>query len=64
MLKLARNAMADVKVLIVEEKRVLRWEHINSLHKIQLDEGLKFGNKLSKGHIEFQREKVNVKVAA
>ena len=64
MLKLARNALADVKVLIDEEKCVIRREHINSLHKVQLNEGLKFGNKLSKGHIEFQRHKMNVKVAA
>ena len=43
MLKLARNALADVKVVIDEEKHVIKWEHINSLHKVQLNEGLKFG---------------------
>ena len=34
------------------------------LHEIQLDEGLKVGNKISKKYMEFQRLKMNVKVTA
>ena len=64
MLKLARNALADVKTFIDNEGNVIKWDHINSLHKIQEEEGLKFGNKLGRSHTEFQRHKMNVKVAA
>ena len=40
------------------------YRHIKLLNEIQEDEGLQFGNKISKWHIEFQRQKMNVKVAA
>ena len=63
MLKLARNAMADLGVL-VDEKAYIKWDFIRILHERQLDEGLKFGDKLSARHIEFQRHKMKVKVAA
>ena len=34
------------------------------MHDIQENEGPKFGNKLSKGHVIFHRHKMNVKIAA
>ena len=64
MLKLARNSLADLKVVLDDAKCEVKWDHIKILHSFQEDEGLKIGNKLSKGHIEFQRQKMNVKVAA
>ena len=64
MLKLARNALSDLKVLVSSEGSLIKWEHIEVLHKVQEGEGLKFANKLSTGHIEFHRHKMNVKVAA
>ena len=64
MLKLARNALADVKVLVDDNGKLIKWEHIKNLHITQEEEGLKFGNKLGKRHIEYHRHKMNVKVAA
>ena len=64
MLKLARNSLADLKVVLDDTKCEVKWDHIKILHSFQEDEGLKIGNKLSKGHIEFQRQKMNFKVAA
>ena len=64
MLKLARNALADVGEFVDDNGKTIKWTHIKFLHEIQEDEGLKFGNKISKGHIEFQKQKMNVKVAA
>ena len=64
MLKLARNSLADLKVFLDDAKCEVKWDHIKILHAFQEDEGLKIGNKLAKGHIEFQRQKMNVKVAA
>ena len=34
------------------------------LQSIQEEEGLKFANKLSKGHVKYHRHKMNVKIAA
>ena len=64
MLKLARNALADVKIFVDDSGKLIKWDHIKNLHKIQEDEGLQFGNRLSKSHIEYHRHKMNVKVAA
>ena len=64
MLKLARNALADVKIFVDDSGKLIKWDHIKNLHRIQEDEGLKFGNRLSKSHIEYHRHKMNVKVAA
>ena len=63
MLKLARNSLADIKIFL-DAKCEVKGDHIKILHVFQEDEGLKIGNKLSKGHIEFQRQKMNVKVTA
>lgn len=64
MLKLARNALADVGTFLDGQKQVIKWEHIANLQDIQEMEGLKFGNKLSNHHLEFHRHKMNVKIAA
>ena len=60
MLKLAQNAVADVKVLADDNGNVIKWEHIKTLHITQEE----FGNRLGKSHIEYHRHKMNVKVEA
>ena len=64
MLKLSRNALHDMKVFVDEEGKLIEWKHNNLLHEKQLEEGLKFGNKLSSRHVNYQRHKMKVKVAA
>jgi hypothetical protein len=51
MLKLARNALGDLKELRDGDNNLIKWAHIKLLHEIQNDEGLKFANKLANGHI-------------
>ena len=34
------------------------------IDRLQVDEGFRFGNKLSKKHIEYKRHKMNVSIAA
>ena len=51
MLKLARNALSDLKVLVDENDNLIQWNYIQHLHEEPLEEGLKFGNKLSNVHI-------------
>ena len=63
MVKLARNALADFGVFIDGQNRNIKWEYIVKLHEVQSLEGLKFANKLSNQHVEFQRHKMNVRLA-
>lgn len=63
MLKLVRNSLASEKV-IVSPSGLVRGEYIVKLHELQEAEGLRAGNKLRKRHIEWERHKMNVSVAA
>lgn len=63
MLKLVRNILGSEKQLYTSDG-VVKWIYIERLHDIQLQEGFKLGNKLSKSHIEFAKQKMKVKLAA
>ena len=63
MLKLARNALADLGILFFNGNEKLEWRYITMLNDIQLEEGLKFANTLSNSHIHFQRLKMKVNIA-
>ena len=64
MLKLARNALAHMEVLVDEDGNKIKWDHIVKLHEIQARQGLKLANKLGQRHINFERCKMKVAVAA
>ena len=64
MIKLARNALADMASFIDEDGNVIRWKHIEELQNIQAQEGLNLANKLSANHIEFHNHKMKVSLAA
>ncbi len=64
MLKLARNTLADLKVLIDPQGREIKWEYIEKLHHLQSEEGLRAGNKLKQSHLEWRRMKMKVSLAA
>ena len=65
MLKLARNALGELKELIDADGKKIEWRFIESLHEIQMDEGFKIGgNKLSKKHVMFTKNKMKVNLAA
>lgn len=63
MLKLVRNILGSEKELYTSDG-VVKWIYIQKLHDIQLQEGFKLGNKLSKSHIDFAKQKMKVKLAA
>ena len=64
MLKLGRNALSELEYFVDGENRLIEWKFIGLLHDVQEEEGLQFGNKLSAKHIEYKRNKMNVKLAA
>jgi hypothetical protein len=63
MLKLIRNTLGSEKVIISPSGEV-RWEFITSLHSLQEKEGLLAGTKLKKPHIDWERNKMKVSLAA
>ena len=63
MLKLARNALGDMKNFVDNQGRKIEWKYIQLLHDEQTKQGLKFGNSISNQHIAYHRNKMNVKFA-
>lgn len=64
MLKLVRNTIADQKVLIAADGTEIKWGYIEELHALQQQEGLRLGNRLKSAHINWQRQKMKVNLAA
>ena len=57
MLKLGRNALSDMKVILDENDEKIEWKFLEQLHYEQVEQGLRFGNKLSTAHINYHRHK-------
>lgn len=65
MLKLLRNALSDYrKIFKSDAQNPIEWIYIEKLYEKQILEELHLGKKLQKKHIEWQRHKMNVKLAA
>ena len=64
MLKLARNALAKLVFFTDNNNEQVKWEHFQHLQRLQEKEGLKLGNKLSSNHLNFEKHKMNVSLAA
>lgn len=62
MIKLARNVFAEFN--IQSATGTTSFQYLRQLHEVQKEEGLKFGNKLSTTHVDYQNKKMNVKLAA
>ena len=64
MLKLARNALAEMGCFVTKDGSKICWECITKLSHYQDQLGLHLGNKLSIAHINWQKAKMKVKLAA
>lgn len=62
MLKLVRNSLGDCK-LKDKNGNSIDWTFVRLLHELQEIEGVYLGNKLFKSHIEYQKQKIKVKLA-
>lgn len=63
MLKLVRNCLASEKV-IHSPAGDIQWDYVVKLQHLQEVKGLRAGTKLKRQHIEFERNKMKVSVAA
>ena len=64
MLKLLRNALEAMGVIVLPGIGIARWSDIAKVHELQQKEGLRAANKLTEAHIHFQQQKMNVQLAA
>ena len=59
MLKLARNALGDLKIFKSSKNKNIEWKFIYELFKLQEEEGFTIVN-----HVKWQKQKMKVKLAA
>ena len=64
MVKLTRNALADMGAFLSPTGERISWEYVVRLSNLQNDHGLHFANKLSVSHIQWHKAKMKVKLAA
>lgn len=64
MLKLIRNAWNNRVIIKNFKGEEINWEYIKKLYELEQKEGLRLGTKLTKRHINFHNEIMNVRLAA
>lgn len=64
LLKLARNCLGNKLTIYDTENREIKWSFIENLVTLQMLENINLGNKLTKGHVEYGKNKMNVRMAA
>lgn len=64
MLKLARNCLARKGILYDWEENEVKWQHFHELVMLQIKEQMNLGNKVTKTHLEYESNKMNVRLAA
>lgn len=63
-LKTVRNQLASKKVLFDDRNDRIEWQYIEKLHEYQSEHKINLGNKITKVHIQWQRKKMCVRIAA
>jgi hypothetical protein len=64
MLKLVRNTLASCGIIVDGDGNKVEWQYVESLHKLQQEEGLRLGNKLRAAHLAWKTQKMKVNLAA
>jgi len=64
MLKLVRNTLGDLQILKNKEGAEIKWEYFELLEKFQKSEGLHAANKIRQAHIQWEKQKMKVSLAA
>ena len=64
MLKLARNALGSIKSFYDKDGGEIQWSFFQQLYNLQEAEGFTLANKFSAQHLQFEKHKMNVRLAA
>lgn len=62
-IKLARNCLGNNGVLYDGNGREIKWEFISNLVDLQISQHINLGNKLTKSHVDYKDNKMNVRLA-
>jgi len=63
MIKLIRNCLGNKKILYNHEGKAIRWSYLEQLVALQEDEGFHVVTKIRRRHLQWQKEKMKVKLA-
>lgn len=63
MLKLSRNCLGNKAVIYDAENNEILWQFVVDLVTLQINSRINLGNKLTKSHIEYNANKMNVRLA-
>lgn len=63
-LKSTRNRLASLSILYDGENNKIEWRYIMELERYQRENNINLANKLTKVHIQWQKKKMSVRVAA
>ena len=63
LIKLIRNCLGELKVLFTSTGEAIKWQKIQSLHKLQALQGYHLGNRLRREHVEYHKKKMRVYLA-
>lgn len=63
-LKTVRNRLASKGILFDDKNDAIKWQYIVELEKYQCEHKVNLGNKLTKVHIQWQKKKMSVRIAA
>ncbi len=58
MLKLVRNHFESQKIIIDSDGNKIEWQHIITLHEMQVENAVRLGNKLTNAHVNFKNQKM------
>lgn len=64
MTKLARNCLGNKETIYDNENNEIKWQYIKDLVSLQISKDVNLGNKLTKSHVEYESNKMNVLKAA
>ena len=64
LIKLVRNALGSWQKLVDDEGNLICWQHIVNLYEHQKKCGFTLANKITKQHVNFEKNKMKVKYAA
>uniref|UniRef100_A0A2S2QFJ3 THAP domain-containing protein 9 n=1 Tax=Sipha flava TaxID=143950 RepID=A0A2S2QFJ3_9HEMI len=64
MLKLIRNAWEHRSVIKNSKGEIIDWMYIKKLYELEKEQGLRAGTRLTKRHVNFHNDKMNVRLAA
>lgn len=64
MIKLSRNCLGNKAVIYDGENNEILWKFIVDVVSLQIEHNLNFGNKLTKSHVEYYSNKMNVRLAS